>query len=131
LPLSPNGKLDRKSLQAPDHSRPELDHAFTPPRTPLEELLANIWSEVLKLDKVGIHDNFFHLGGHSLMATQLQSRIQDAFKLQLPLRSLFEAPTIDELARRLQELGAKQQVMQEAAITPVARERYRIKQIES
>ena len=62
LPLTPNGKLDRKALPAPDHSRPELEDGFAAPRTPVEEILANIWAEVLKLDKVGIHDNFFRPG---------------------------------------------------------------------
>ena len=70
LPLTPNGKLDRNALPAPDHSRPELEDAFAAPRTPVEENLANIWAVVLKLDKIGIHDNFFDLGGHSLLATR-------------------------------------------------------------
>jgi non-ribosomal peptide synthetase component F/acyl carrier protein len=101
LPITPNGKLDRKALPAPDHSRPELDDSFVAPTTPAEEILANIWAEVLKIDKVGIHDNFFHLGGHSLLATQVISRIRDIFKLELPLRSLFEAPTIAGIAERI------------------------------
>ena len=98
LPLTPNGKLDRKALPAPDQSRPELEDAFTPPRTPAEEILANIWAEVLKLDKVGIHDNFFHLGGHSLLATQVISRVNHSFQTDIPLRKLFESPTIAGLA---------------------------------
>ena len=98
LPLTPNGKLDRKSLPAPDHSRPELDDAFATPRNPVEELLADIWAEVLKLDKVGIHDNFFHLGGHSLLATQVVSRVNTVFQIDFPLRRLFECPTIAEMA---------------------------------
>jgi acyl-coenzyme A synthetase/AMP-(fatty) acid ligase/acyl carrier protein len=126
LPLTPNGKLDRKALPAPDQSRPELDEPYSSPRTPVEELLAQIWSDVLKLDKVGIHDHFFELGGHSLLATQLISRIRDTFKIDLPLRSLFEAPTIYGLAQRIQELGEKQDVMQETKIGRVAREPYRI-----
>jgi amino acid adenylation domain-containing protein len=126
LPLTPNGKLDRKALPAPDQSRPELDETYSSPRTPVEELLAQIWSDVLKLDKVGIHDHFFELGGHSLLATQLISRIRDTFKIDLPLRSLFEAPTIYGLAQRIQELGEKQDVMQETKIGRVAREPYRI-----
>ena len=126
LPLTPNGKLDRKALPAPDQTRPELEETFVAPRTPVEETLASIWAGVLKLDKVGIHDNFFDLGGHSLLAMQLISRIRDTFKLDLPLRSLFEAPTIDGLAQRVQELGEKQDVMQETKITRVAREPYRI-----
>src|SRR4030095_8547225 len=80
LPLTPNGKVDRSALPAPDQSRPELDETFAEPRTPIEELLANIWVDVLKLDKVGIHDNFFDLGGHSLLATQVMSRLTKAFQ---------------------------------------------------
>ena len=126
LPLTPNGKLDRKALPAPDQSRPELGDAFVAPRTPIEEILANIWAEILTLDKVGIHDNFFQLGGHSLLATQVVSRIRDCFRLDLPLRSLFEAPTIKGLAKKLQDLGDKQEVAQTAHIAPVAREQYRV-----
>ena len=102
LPLTANGKLDRKALPAPDHSRPELDDTFAAPRTPVEDILANIWSEVLKLDKVGVHDNFFHLGGHSLLATQVVSRINTSFQIDLPLRYLFETPTIAGLADSVQ-----------------------------
>jgi surfactin family lipopeptide synthetase A len=126
LPLTPNGKLDRKALPAPDQSRPELDDAFAAPRTPIEEILVNIWAGVLKLDKVGIHDNFFHLGGHSLLATQVVTRIRDAFKLDLPLRTLFEAPTIHGLVQKLQYLRDKHEVAQTAQIAPVAREQFRI-----
>jgi amino acid adenylation domain-containing protein len=103
LPLTPNGKVDRSALPAPDQSRPELDETFAEPRTPIEELLANIWVDVLKLDKVGIHDNFFDLGGHSLLATQVMSRLTKAFQAELPLRSLFEAPTVAGLAKRIEE----------------------------
>ena len=125
LPITPNGKLDRKALPAPDQTRPELEETYSAPRTPVEELLAQIWSDVLKLDQVGIHDNFFHLGGHSLLATQVVSRIRDTFKLDLPVRSLFEAPTIYSLAQRVQELGEKA-VRAGTKITRVAREQYRV-----
>jgi acyl carrier protein len=126
LPLTPNGKLDRKALPAPDQTRPELEKTFVAPRTPVEETLASIWSDVLQFDHVGIHDNFFELGGHSLLATQLISRIRDAFKIDLPLRSLFEAPTIYGLAQRIQELGVKEGAMQETKIIRLAREQYRV-----
>ncbi len=102
LPLTPNGKVDRKALPAPDQSRPELEHSYTAPRTPVEELLANIWAEVLKLDKIGIHDNFFQLGGHSLIATQVVSRIRTRLSCDLPLRALFESPTVAELAAEIE-----------------------------
>jgi acyl carrier protein len=101
LPLTPNGKVDRRALPAPGQSRPELEKTFSVPRTPVEELLVNIWAEVLKLDKVGIHDNFFELGGHSLLATQVMSRVRESSRIDLPLRALFEAPTVAELALRI------------------------------
>ncbi|MBE8998846.1 amino acid adenylation domain-containing protein [Nostoc sp. LEGE 12447] len=97
MPLTPNGKVDRRALPAPDlHS--EGTEKYVAPRTPIEEILAQIWSQVLKVEQVGIHDNFFELGGHSLLATQVLSRIRDRFKVQLPLHELFNAPTIVELA---------------------------------
>lgn len=98
LPLLPNGKVDRQALPMPDQARPELDRAFIAPRTPLEEVLAGIWMQVLGLAQVGIHDNFLELGGHSLSATQVVSRIRTALQLDLPLRTLFEAPTVAGLA---------------------------------
>ena len=98
FPLTPNDKVDRRGLPAPDHSRSEPQASYTAPRTPAEERLASIWSEVLKIDKVGIHDNFFHLGGHSLLATQVISRINDSFAVNIQLRRLFETPTIAGLA---------------------------------
>jgi Acyl-CoA synthetases (AMP-forming)/AMP-acid ligases II len=111
LPLTPNGKLDRKSLPAPGHGRPEPDDGFAAPRTPLEESLANIWAEVLKLDKVGIHDNFFHLGGHSLLATQVVSRMRNAFSIEVRLRQMFESPTIAEMATIITENQVKRDEM--------------------
>jgi amino acid adenylation domain-containing protein len=97
LPLTRNLKLDRCALPAPEQARPELAGYFVAPRTPLEETLAEIWCEVLGIDKVGVYDNFFDLGGHSLLMTQLASRIRDTFQLELPLRILFDAPTIIEM----------------------------------
>jgi acyl-CoA synthetase (AMP-forming)/AMP-acid ligase II/acyl carrier protein len=103
LPLTANGKIDRKALPLPDQRRLELQEVYVAPRTPTEEMIAEIWAEVLKLDKVGIHDNFFELGGHSLLATQVISRLRDAFQLELPVRVLFERPTIEELALTVEE----------------------------
>jgi acyl carrier protein len=98
MPLTPNGKIDRKALAKidPDHS--ELANTFVAPTNPVEEVLAGIWAEILGLEQVGIHHNFFELGGHSLLATQVISRIQDAMDVTLPLRTLFERQTIAELA---------------------------------
>ncbi len=77
-----------------------------PPRTPVEELLATIWCQVLGLQQVGIHDDFFELGGHSLIATQVLSRVRSAIQVELPLRKLFQAPTIAQLAKAIEEAGA-------------------------
>ena len=92
MPLTPNGKVDRKALPPPDMTR--SDAGYVAPRTADEQKMAEIWIAVLKLDKVGIHDNFFALGGHSLLATQLLSRICRAFATEVPLRAVFEAPTM-------------------------------------
>ena len=100
LPLTPNGKIDRRALPAPDFEQ-SLSSDFVAPRTPTEALLANIFAEVLQVEKVGIHDNFFELGGHSLLATQVIARVSAASCVDLPLRDLFEGPTIAELAEMM------------------------------
>ncbi len=102
LPLTPSGKIDRKALPPPELSRPELESAFVAPRTEVEKRLADIWADVLKLEEVGIHDNFFDLGGHSLLATQVISRLRAEFGVELPLRMLFEHPTVASLAERIE-----------------------------
>ncbi|RKH54152.1 non-ribosomal peptide synthetase, partial [Corallococcus llansteffanensis] len=101
LPLTPNGKVDRKALRTPDGAQ-EAAH-FVAPRTPTEELLAQVWAQVLGVTRVGAEDNFFDLGGHSLLATQAMSRVRSAFGVELPLRALFEAPTVAKLAERVQQ----------------------------
>ncbi len=106
LPISPNGKVDRKLLPAPDGARPELEQAFVAPRNDVEQTLANIWAEVLKLEQIGINDNFFDLGGHSLLATQVISRIEVAFNVELPLRAIFENPTVLGLGMKLVQAQA-------------------------
>ena len=103
LPLTPNGKLDRKALPAPDQGRPDLEVGYIAPRTATEALLAGVAAGVLNLDRVGIHDNFFDLGGHSLLATQLISRIWETCQAEIPLRFLFESPTIAGLAERIDQ----------------------------
>ena len=123
LPLTPNGKVDRKALPAPDQIRPELQASFVAPRTPIEEIIAEVWAEVLKLGKVGIHDNFFDLGGHSLLATQIISRVRDAFQMDIPLRTLFEKPTVAGLAERFEEIHQKKQGLQILPLLPVSRDK--------
>ncbi len=100
LPLTPNGKIDRQALPAPEMAA-DLTATFVAPRTPVEALLASIWSQLLGLKKVGIWDNFFDLGGHSLLITQLLAKVRESFQVELPLRVLFEAPTVAGLAERI------------------------------
>ncbi|GAB1538793.1 hypothetical protein NUACC21_14570 [Scytonema sp. NUACC21] len=98
LPLTPNGKLDRKALPDPELAQPKLDTTFVAPRTPTEEVLAEIWTQVLRLERVGVYDNFFDLGGHSLSATQLVFRVRNTFKVEVPLHALLETPTVAAMA---------------------------------
>jgi thioester reductase-like protein len=94
--------VDRRALPAPEQTRSELEAAYVAPRTPLEQHLAEIWAQVLGLEKVGIHDNFFDLGGHSLLITQLLAQVRDTFKVNLSLRSLFKEPTVANVAETIQ-----------------------------
>ena len=97
LPVSPNGKVDRRALPVPDQSRPELEESFVPPRTPTEETLSGIWRDVLRIERVGIHDNFFELGGDSILSIQIVSRANQA-GIRLTPKQLFQHPTVAELA---------------------------------
>ena len=119
LPLTPNGKVDKRALPSPDLSS-ELSGLYVAPRTPVEEILSLMWTQVLKVEPIGIHDNFFSLGGHSLLATQLISRIRTNFKVELPLRGLFAAPTVAELSPLIQQL--KQQNLELSAPPILPRE---------
>jgi acyl carrier protein len=98
LPLTPNGKVDRAALPAPDAAMGAQDGAFVAPRTPLEQRVARIVAGLLGLEQIGVDDNFFLLGGHSLLGTQVIARVADTFGVDLPLRTLFEAPTVAELS---------------------------------
>jgi amino acid adenylation domain-containing protein len=102
LPLTHSGKIDRRALSAPDSARPELVTPFVAHLSPVEELLAAIWCDILALEHVGIDDNFFDLGGHSLLAVQCMSHVRSAFQVELPLRMLFEQPTVADLARQIE-----------------------------
>jgi amino acid adenylation domain-containing protein len=103
LPLTANGKIDRRALPPPKSSSKPSDK-YVAPRTPIEDILVNVWSEILKVEKVSINDNFFELGGHSLLATQLVAQIRDRLKVELPLRQLFNSATLAELAQGLEQL---------------------------
>ena len=122
LPLLPNGKIDRRALPAPDTGRPELAVAFVAPRTRTEQSLVDVWSDLLGLPQVGINDNFFDLGGHSLLSTQLISRVRELFQVELPLREVFQQPTIAQLAIAIEQARDNNQLVSAATITPVSRE---------
>ncbi|MDP6437281.1 MAG: amino acid adenylation domain-containing protein [Gammaproteobacteria bacterium] len=103
LPLKANGKVDRNALPEPEWER-VLDIVYVAPRTPTEKRLAGIWSDVLGIAEVGVHDDFFELGGHSLLAAQLVSRVTESMQVGLPLRKLFDAPTIADIAEHVETL---------------------------
>ncbi len=98
LPLIPSGKVDRRALPAPNRHRPALKEDFVPPRTQVEKRLSEIWSQVLEVEPVGIHDDFFCLGGNSLQAIQLIFKVRETFRAELPIVSLFDAPTVAKFA---------------------------------
>ncbi|HEU4562902.1 MAG TPA: condensation domain-containing protein, partial [Longimicrobium sp.] len=102
LPLTPSGKVARRALPAPEYAAVETRHVA--PRTPTEEVLAGIWAEVLRLERVGVEESFFEMGGHSLLATRVVSHIREVFAVELPLRALFEGPTVSELAKAVEEM---------------------------
>ena len=104
LPRTPNGKIDRSALPAPDHVRRELEISFVGPRNQTEETLARIWAEVLRVEGVGIHDNFFELGGHSLSGAQVVSRARELLDADLLLRDVFLSPTVAGLAEKLEAI---------------------------
>ena len=105
LPLTANGKLNCRALPAPGQAPPELESDYVAPRTPTEELLAEIWAEVLKLKQIGVNDDFFQLGGHSLLATQVISRVRERFRIDLPLHYLFEFSTVAGLASAVDDFA--------------------------
>ncbi|MEW6498486.1 MAG: phosphopantetheine-binding protein, partial [Cyanobacteriota bacterium] len=127
LPLTPNGKVNRSALPTPNSIQPELVGGYGAPRTAVEEVLVRLFAEVLGLKRVGIHDNFFELGGHSLLATQLASRVRDAFGVELPLRSVFEAPAIAQLSTVVERLKDNKSPSQAPALVPISRENRRMK----
>jgi amino acid adenylation domain-containing protein len=121
LPLTANAKVDRKALPAPDAVLASPAESYVAPRNATEEQLAALWVQVLRIQRAGIHDNFFELGGHSLLATQLISRVRSTFEVELPLRALFEAPTVAALAVRLESARASTPGARVPALVPVPR----------
>ena len=123
LPLTRNGKVDREALPVPDQVRPELEAIFMPPRSPVEEMLAVIWAEVLRVERIGVHDNFFDLGGHSLLATRVVSRIRRALQVEITLRAFFETPTVAGLAERIEEIPQTERKLPIFPLLPVVRDK--------
>jgi len=104
LPLAPSGKIDRKALPKPDNLRPELETNYVKPRNEVERSIADIWQKILKIDKVGIQDNFFDLGGHSLNVLQVYSKLREIFRAKLSITDLFKYPTINSLSQYLSQV---------------------------
>jgi enterobactin synthetase component F len=109
LPLNPNGKIDRKALPAPELSRDSLGIDYVAPRNATEELLAGIWAEVLKIERIGVHDNFFDVGGHSLLAVKLLAKISAELRVVLPQQLIFHAQTIEAMAREMDDLDQRRE----------------------
>ena len=121
LPLTLNGKIDRSKLPPPDGARPKIDRDFVLTAHEIEELVAQIWCELLKFDRIGVHDNFFELGGHSLLATRVVARLRSNFQVDLPLRKLFELPTVAGLAEYIDRLRCSSSGTSITPIVPVSR----------
>ncbi|MET0645255.1 MAG: amino acid adenylation domain-containing protein, partial [Pyrinomonadaceae bacterium] len=122
LPRTLNGKIDRKALPALEVAHAAESEEKEPPRTPVEEIVAGIWREVLKLPSVGRDDNFFNLGGHSLLVTQVLLRIRDMLKVELPVRGFFESPTLKQMARLVEEQFGAGRLVEQSAIEPTPRD---------
>jgi len=122
MPLTSDGKVNRRALPEPQPGRRDIGEEFVSARTPVEEVMAGIWSEVLGLERVGMHDNFFHLGGHSLLATRAVARLREAFGTPFPLRKIFEEPTIAGLAQQMEETIRAARGVQSPPIERVARD---------
>jgi NRPS condensation-like uncharacterized protein/acyl carrier protein len=122
LPLTLNGKVDRNRLPPPSGTRPPFAKEFAAVRTEIEELIAQTWQDVLRIENIGIQDNFFELGGYSLLATQIVARLQEAFNKDVPLRVLFDAPTIGELAQELERIIRDGHAAELPRILPVPRD---------
>jgi hypothetical protein len=112
IPLTPNGKVDRKALPAPDNIRPDLREKFVMPQTAAEKMLAEIWRDVLTLDKVGVNDNFFELGGNSLLVIQVWTQLRQRVQREIKVVEMFQFPTIASMAKNLSEEEAGKFSMQ-------------------
>jgi len=122
LPLLANGKLNARALPEPETEWAGDEDTYVGPRTPVEEVVAGIWAAALRLERVGIYDNFFDLGGHSLLATQVISRVRQVFNIELPLRTLFDEPTVCDLSRQVEAARRADLGLPAQPVRPVSRE---------
>lgn len=120
LPLTPNGKVDRQALPVPEGVRHAQGENMLTPRTPIEEMVAAIWKKILRLEQIGMHENFFDIGGHSLLATQIASRLRSEFLIDITVNSIFEVPTVAGLANRVEEALRSGSGLQMLPIVPVS-----------
>ncbi len=126
LPLTPNGKLDHRALPVPSQLRPEVLKPFVAPKTEVEQTLAAIWSQVLKIENIGVDDHFFELGGHSLTATQVIARMRKAFQIELPLRTIFDSPTVAKLSTIVEQARGEAPMPLPPPLSSVPRDAYRM-----
>ncbi|WJQ84451.1 linear gramicidin non-ribosomal peptide synthetase LgrC [Brevibacillus brevis] len=124
IPLTVNGKVNRRALPVPDWGQGEKEKEYVAPRTPTEEIVAHIWSQVLSVEGMGIHDDFFQLGGHSLLATQTVSRLKEAFGVEVPLRTLFENPSVAQMSEKLTGLLEAKSNVASIPLAPVSRDQH-------
>jgi acyl carrier protein len=127
MPLTPNGKVDRGALPDPEGARPDLAAEYVPPGDEAELAIAAIWQEALGLNRVGLHDNFFDLGGHSLLLIQIHDRLRERFGRSLPMVDLFKHTTVESLARHLREEPEEAQAV-ESVRDRAARSRAAVRQ---
>ena len=114
LPLTSNGKVNRSALPKPDSDRPELEVTYEPPQTEVEQTIAHIWQQMLHVEKVGIYDNFFDLGGHSLLLVQIHAKLREVLNTNISIVNLFEYPTINSLAKYLTQEQTETSSFQES-----------------
>ena len=125
-PLTPNGKVDRQALPAPDQAGTRAREKFVAPRNPIEATVVKLWSELLGCSQLGIHDSFFEFGGHSLLAAQAVLRLKESFDVHLSIRSLFEKPTAADFAKEIERMTTRRTTAREPSLTRVSREEYRL-----
>jgi acyl carrier protein len=126
LPLNSNGKIDRRNLPLPESSRPDFERQMVAPRNSLEEEVVATWSRVLGIEQISIYDDFFALGGDSLLATRVTSGLRTSLMVEIPLRSFFEAPTVAQLAEIIMRLKEQHAMSQSPTLRKLSRQAYRL-----